>query len=94
MLSLLAHVGAAHAAGPSFDCGKVAAGSVEELVCRDATLAAADRKLAEVYAAATAKAGNEQPPVLKAEQGGWIKGRDECWKSDDERACAKSDRYT
>ena len=25
--------------------------------------------------------------MLKAEQRGWIKGRDECWKGDDERAC-------
>ena len=84
--------GAAQAAGPSFDCGKVEAGSVEELVCRDADLAAADRKLAEVYAQALQKAGNEQPPVLKALQRGWIKGRDDCWKAEDKRACV-ADAY-
>jgi uncharacterized protein len=27
------------------------------------------------------------PPVLKAEQRGWIKGRNDCWKSDDKRLC-------
>ena len=84
--------GTAQAAGPSFDCGKVEAGSVEELVCRDAGLAAADLKLAEVYAQALEQAGNERPPVLKAPQRGWIKGRDECWKTDDRRACV-ADAY-
>jgi len=74
-------------AGPSFACDKAEAGSIEALVCGDAQLAALDRKLAGVFAAASAKAGNEQPPVLKAEQRGWIKGRDDCWKNDDPRNC-------
>ena len=89
LVSLMTLASAAQAAGPSFDCGRVESGSVEELVCRDASLAAADRKLAEVYAAATASAGNEQPPVLEAEQRGWIAGRDECWKRDDRRGCVE-----
>jgi uncharacterized protein len=89
-LCLLA--GAAQAAGPSFDCGKVEAGSIAALVCQDPALAAADVKLAGVYAAALAKAGDEHPPVLKAEQRGWIKGRDECWKADDRPACV-ADAY-
>ena len=80
-------VSVASAAGPSFDCAKVEAGSISELVCKDADLAALDRKLADVYAAAAKKAANEKPPVLKAEQRGWIKGRDDCWKSDDKRQC-------
>jgi uncharacterized protein len=45
--------------------------------------------MADVYAAAQAKAGNEKPPLLQAEQRGWIKGRDECWKSGDRRACVE-----
>jgi uncharacterized protein len=79
------------AAGPSFDCAKVEAGSIEEMICQDAALSALDRKLAEVFAAASAKAANEHPPVLKAEQRGWIKGRDDCWKSDDKRACVQTE---
>ena len=75
--------------GPSFDCGGVKSGSIEALVCENAGLSALDRELADVYAAASAKAHNEQPPVLKGEQRGWIKGRDECWKAEDARACVE-----
>ncbi len=77
------------AAGPSFDCGKVKAGSIEEMICKDDKLSALDRKLAAVYGAASEKAANERPPVLKAEQRGWIKGRSDCWKSDDRRRCVE-----
>ncbi|MGE3523991.1 MAG: lysozyme inhibitor LprI family protein, partial [Candidatus Dadabacteria bacterium] len=66
------------AAGPSFDCAKAEAGSIEEMICNDPGLTALDVKLAAVYKEALAKATNEHPPVLKAEQRGWIKGRDDC----------------
>ena len=72
----------AQAKAPAFDCGR-AQGEVQQLVCRDEGLAALDRKLDEVYKAARAKAKNEVPPVLVAEQRGWVKGRDECWKAKD-----------
>ena len=84
--------GPARAEGPSFDCSKVEAGSIEEMVCKDQELSALDRKLSEVYAAASKKAVNEHPPVLKAEQRGWVKGRNDCWKSDDKRKCV-ADNY-
>jgi uncharacterized protein len=29
--------------------------------------------------------------ALKAEQSGWVKGRNECWKADDKRACIKGE---
>jgi uncharacterized protein len=86
-LGLAANGGKAGAADPSFDCGKVEAGSIEAIICEDGGLSELDRKLAEVYNAASEKAVNEHPPVLKAEQRGWIKGRNECWKSDDKRRC-------
>lgn len=75
--------------GPSYSCEHLKAGSIEAMVCADAALSTLDRKLADVYAAASRKATDEHPPVLKAEQRGWIKGRDECWKSDDEHACVR-----
>ncbi|MGA8018861.1 MAG: lysozyme inhibitor LprI family protein [Desulfobacterales bacterium] len=81
-------VGIAVAAGPSFDCSK-AAGSIEQMICKDDVLSTMDHKMAEVYAAATKKAVNEHPPLLKAEQRGWIKGRNDCWESEDERKCAE-----
>lgn len=87
VLAAAASTGPALAQGPSFDCDGVEAGSIEELVCNDAGLSALDRTLTEVYAAASAKAVNEHPPVLQAEQRGWIKGRDDCWKSEEVRGC-------
>jgi uncharacterized protein len=83
----LAFAAGAMAASPSFDCGKVAAGSIEAMICADAELTELDRQMAAVYAQAAAKAGNEHPPVLKAEQRGWIKGRNECWKSHEQHRC-------
>ena len=56
-------------------------------VCRDEDLSRLDRKLADVYAAARRKAANEHPQTLAPEQRGWIKGRDECSKSEDRRGC-------
>lgn len=82
--------GIATAAGPSFDCAKVRAGGIEAQVCADAGLSALDRKLAQVYAGARKKATNEHPPVLRAEQRGWIKGRNDCWKADDRRLCIET----
>jgi uncharacterized protein len=85
-----AAVSAGNTSGPAFPCAQVESGSIEELICKDAELAVLDRKLADAYAAATAKAINEHPPVLKAEQRGWIKGRNDCWKSDDTRSCVQA----
>lgn len=80
---------AAMAQGPSFSCTKLRAGSIEELVCKDEALSALDRQLASAYASASRKAKNEHPSRLKAEQRGWVKGRDDCWKSDDKRTCVQ-----
>jgi len=82
-------VGTAWAAGPSFDCSKVQTGSIEEMICKDEGLSALDRKMATVYAEASKKAVNEHPPVLKPEQRGWVKGRNDCWKSEDKRKCVE-----
>lgn len=91
MAGLLLAGAVAHAAAPAFDCSKVS-GKVETLICQDDALAALDRKMAGVYKAATRKAANERPPVLKAEQRGWVKGRNDCWKASDLRACV-NDEY-
>lgn len=71
---------AGETAKPAFDCAR-ADSSVTRLVCADAALAALDRKLDDVYKAAVAKSNGETLATLKAEQRGWVKGRDECWKA-------------
>jgi uncharacterized protein len=68
------------AEGPTFDFAK-AQGEVEKLICSDASLAALDRKLDEVYKAATAKAKGKLGTQLREEQRGWVKGRNDCWKA-------------
>ncbi len=84
------NVSAKHpAAGPSFPCENVRSGSIEALICQEAELAVLDRKLSAVYADASQKAADQHPPVLQAEQRGWIKGRNDCWKSDDRYTCVR-----
>lgn len=80
----------AAAVTPSFDCAK-ATSETETLVCNTPALAALDRRLAEVYAAAKAK--NPGSTVV-AEQRGWVKGRDDCWKSDDTPRCVEEEYKT
>ena len=85
-LAALALCGRASMAQPAYDCAQ-ARGSIEAMICADAELSALDRRMAKDYAAALKKAVNEHPPALKAEQRGWIKGRNDCWKSAARRAC-------
>ncbi|WP_310607395.1 lysozyme inhibitor LprI family protein [Buttiauxella brennerae] len=72
-------------AGPSFSCAAVTKGSLEDLICQSTTLSAMDLKLTETYKQALVKSHNNS--TLKAEQRGWIKGRNECWKEDDKNTC-------
>ena len=64
---------------PAFDCDKVENGSIEHLICQDPVLAQLDQTLAKVYSEATAKATGDNSPLLKTEQIGWIKGRENGW---------------
>jgi len=79
---------AARAATPSFDCTQPPKSSIDEMICGDDGLAELDVKMAEVYAQAQKKAKGKVNQ-LKAEQSGWIKGRDDCGKADDKRQCAQ-----
>jgi uncharacterized protein len=86
LLAALAHAANAQT-GPSFDCAQKPASSVEQRICADAKLAALDRQMADVYAAATARATEADARSLAAMQRGWIKGRNDCWKNSDVPAC-------
>lgn len=81
----------ASAATPSFDCTK-ASGSVENLICKDAGLAALDNELAALYPKTIAALSPEQLKTERAMQRGWIKGRNDCWKGQDLRQCVE-DNY-
>ncbi len=84
-------------AGPSFDCAH-ANGTVETMICTNRELARRDRSLAAAFHRALGRVeGNAADAArLKAEQRGWIKGRNDCWKADEMLACvsaAYSDRH-
>lgn len=79
----------ASAARPSFDCAK-ADHEAEKLVCGDDKLAALDNQLAAVYHAAYQNFPTDERKKQKAIQRGWIKGRNDCWKSDDLLGCVKN----
>jgi len=83
--------GAAAPTGPSFSCTSVEPNSVEHMICNDAGLSALDRKLADVYSEASKRAVATHSADLEASQRGWIKGRDECWKSDDKHGCVQQE---
>lgn len=83
--------GTALAQGPSYSCTGAAASSIEEMICNDSGLAELDRKLADVYSEALRKTPKGQSATLKAEQRGWIKGRNDCWKKADKRACVEEE---
>ncbi len=72
----------AMASEPSFDCEK-AGSSADEAICDSDGLAELDQELARIYSlAVVGDLSTERLNELKATQRGWIKGRDECWKSD------------
>lgn len=89
-LLALSLVSSAQAATPSFDCAK-AASQVEKLICSDSELANLDRSLSNLYSALLEHTPASGQKHLKAEQRGWIKGRDDCWKSEDLHRCVKDE---
>ena len=78
------------AATPSFSCAK-AEGAAVKAVCSDDTLAALDRETARLYGLARASPdlSPQRKNELTAMQRGWIKGRDDCWKASDLKACIR-----
>jgi uncharacterized protein len=56
-------------------------------VCKDASLAALDLRMADVFQKAMKTWPADVAKTQRAMQIGWIKGRNDCWKSADLRAC-------
>jgi len=91
--ALLLHTVAVFAAAAgSVDCA-TASGSVDAVICGDGALAALDRKLVDVYAAAAKAATPDQKNRLFAEQQSWLADRSRCTGAQDKTACMK-DLYT
>lgn len=80
-LACAAGPGAARSAGPAFACA-AAQSAVERLICKDSALAALDRQLDAAYRSALAQATAPLARQLRAQQRGWVKGRDDCWKAE------------
>jgi uncharacterized protein len=76
--------------GPAYDCSKKLTSSVEQRICKDAKLAALDRQLADVYAAAEAKATQADKQALAGAEKDWIKTRNDCWKASNVPACVQN----
>ena len=80
----------AFAAKPSFNCSK-ATHEIEKLICSDDELAALDVSLNDLYKVVMKNTPAAAQKRLKAEQSGWVKGRNDCWKADDKHACTKGE---
>jgi glyoxylase-like metal-dependent hydrolase (beta-lactamase superfamily II)/membrane-bound inhibitor of C-type lysozyme len=81
------------ARGPAYDCSATRH-EIEDLVCDNPALSALDRRLADIYRQSVTVLDGVVDSAdalkhLKAEQRGWIKGRNECWKTTDKVACAR-----
>lgn len=84
------------AVSPSFDCA-AASGEIEELICRTPALATLDLRLDTIWQEVEDRlTGGSWPEseqeVVRAEQRGWIGGRNDCWMADDPAACT-TDEY-
>ncbi|MCL1144101.1 MliC family protein [Shewanella gaetbuli] len=82
-----------HAQSPSFDCQK-AQGEIETLICQTDELAQLDNQLAPLYQKLISQVDANELKLIKAEQRGWIKGRNDCWKADDKLQCTKDNYQT
>lgn len=80
----------AGAATPSFNCSK-ASSDVETMICKDNGLAALDNKMSSAYKTAVKNLSSKDAKKLRTNQIGWIKGRNECWKSSDANDCIKQE---
>lgn len=72
---------------PSFDCSK-SKHEIEHIICKDSELSNLDRHLSNLYRYKLRFLKDQNDiNYLKSFQRGWIKGRNECWKSKEKRSC-------
>lgn len=66
------------ASGPSFDCARARAGSIDRVICGDAELSLLDRAMALDYARARLETPPIRAPRLLQEQRAFLANRDRC----------------
>ncbi|MGF1692226.1 META domain-containing protein [Photobacterium kagoshimensis] len=88
-LILVTNIAFASDVKPSFECTK-ASGEVENLICHDQALATLDLQMDDLYKQVLPVISEQALATFKASQRGWIKGRNDCWKSDDVYQCVKN----
>jgi uncharacterized protein len=89
ILSLTAHQ-AAFAAKPGFKCSGHLH-EAEQLICQDNELAQLDNDLARLYNTLMKHLPSADQKRLRTEQSGWVKGRNDCWKDANPKACIRSE---
>lgn len=77
---------------PSYNCEQKNLSSVEVLICNNSLLAAKDLALHERYKQLTTTVTDDAfARYVKVTQRGWIKGRNECWKSEPVDVCVNNE---
>lgn len=79
--------GPVQGATPSFSCRR-AGNAAERLICNDEALATLDRKMADVYGAATRTPSPYTD--LNARQREWTRARNDCWQALEMRGCLEA----
>ena len=72
---------------PTFSCQDKSLNTIEKEICQNQALSDLDIKLKTVFDEVLDKVVVDERRILKAEQRGWIKGRDDCWKSENSQHC-------
>ena len=75
---------------PSFPCGK-GLHEAEQLICQDAGLAKLDNDLSRLYGTLMKHLSASEQKRLRTEQSGWVKGRNDCWKDANPKACIRGE---
>ena len=83
--------GAAHAAGPSFDCSK-AGNWAEKTICQNDELASLDAWFTPLYGQVVGRLPAAEADALRAQRKAWVKSRNDC-EADANGAACLTTRY-
>jgi uncharacterized protein len=87
LLLLVTASGEAATPLPPLDCQQSHPSAVEKLICQDPELATLEQEMMTLYLQLLPQAALQKPFLLNAEQRGWQKGRNDCWKEPAIKSC-------